>query len=363
AALGWSEDQFRLLFRPLGVEGKEAVWSMGDDAPPAYLSQLRRTLWDYCKQRFAQVTNPPIDPIREAHVMSLNVYLGRQIALRSPIVDLKLMDVLRRELGRATDLDITFEASGGVAAALSALESIQQKAAQAAANSGAAMVSDRGVSAQRSALPVLLAAAAAANGIRQSGRNIPLLVETGQAFDAHHVALLVAVGAAAVHPYLALDLAGEITTGGVASFRSALEVGLRKVLARMGISTLASYRNSYLFEVIGLDREIHQQFFSDAAFVLPGKSLAELLEDAFINHGTAFDLTARSALTLRDRGYFRYRKDGERHANSPELVRAMHSFIKSKPEGGFDAYAQLGGTREPVALRDLLEFVSPAERT
>src|SRR4029077_8284501 len=123
-AMGWSEDQFRLLFRPLSVEGKEAVWSMGDDAPPAYLSQLRRTLWDYCKQRFAQVTNPPIDPIREAHVMSLNVYLGRQIALRSPIVDAKQMDGLRRELGWATDLDITFEASGTVAAALSALQSI-----------------------------------------------------------------------------------------------------------------------------------------------------------------------------------------------------------------------------------------------
>ena len=364
AALGWSEDQFRLLFRPLGVEGKEAVWSMGDDAPPAYLSQLRRSLWDYCKQRFAQVTNPPIDPIREAHVMSLNVYLGTKIALRSPIVDSKQMDGLRRELGRATDLDITFEASGTVAAALSALQSIQQKAAQAAANSAAVVVSDRRVNSQRSALPVLLAAAAAANGIRQSGRNISLLVETGQAFDAHHVALLIAVGAAAVHPYLALDLASATATGGVASFRSALEVGLRKVLARMGISTLASYRNSCLFEVIGLDREIQEQFFSDAVFVLPGKSLAEVLEDAFVNHVTAFDETAGSASTLRDRGYFRFRKDGERHANSPELVRAMHSFIKSKhskQEDGFDAYAQLGGTREPVALRDLLEFVSATE--
>ena len=144
-------------------------------------------------------------------------------------------------------------------------------------------------------MPVLLAAAAAANGIRQSGRNISLLVETGQAFDAHHVALLIAVGAAAVHPYLALDLASATATGGVASFRSALEVGLRKVLARMGISTLASYRNSCLFEVIGLDREIQEQFFSDAAFVLPGKSLAEVLEDAFVNHVTAFDETAGAA--------------------------------------------------------------------
>jgi glutamate synthase (ferredoxin) len=222
-------------------------------------------------------------------------------------------------------------------------------------------VNDRSVNSQRSALPVLLAAAAAANGIRQSGGNIPLLVETGQAFDAHHLALLVAVGVAAVHPYLALDLAGEMATGGGSSFRSALEVGLRKVLARMGISTLASYRNSYLFEVIGLDREIHEQFFTDAAFVLPGKSLAEVLEDALTNHVTAFDQTASSASTLRDRGYFRFRKDGERHANSPELIRAMHSFIKSKQEDGFDAYAQLGGTREPVALRDLLEFVSAAE--
>jgi glutamate synthase (ferredoxin) len=360
AALGWSEDQFRLLFRPLGVDGKEAVWSMGDDAPPAYLSHLRRNVWDYCKQRFAQVTNPPIDPIREAHVMSLNVYLGGRIGLRSPIVDSKQMNMLRRKLGQVTELDITFDVSGGVTAALSALESIQQKAAQAAANSGVLVVSDRSVNSQRSALPGLLAAAAAANGILQSGRNIPLLVETGQAFDAHHLAVLVAVGAAAVHPYLALDLAGELATGGVASFRSALEVGLRKVLARMGISALSSYRNSHLFEVIGLDRGIHEKFFGDAAFILPGKSLAEVLEDALMNHASAFK-TAKSDSALRDRGYFRFRKDGERHASSPELVRAMHSFIKSGKKEAFEAYAQLGGIREPVALRDLLEFVPATE--
>ena len=356
AALGWSEDQYRLLFRPLSAEGKEAVWSMGDDAPPAYLSQLRRGLWDYCKQRFAQVTNPPIDPIREAHVMSLNVYLGPLMGLRSPVLDPTQMRALRKELGVLTDVDITFDAWGGVAAALAALQTIEQTVIEDAASSGGVVLTDRTVDSQRCALPVLLAAAAAANGILKAGRNIPLLIETGQAFDAHHVAMLVAVGAAAVLPYLAFNLAAEIGAEGGDSFRSSIEVGLRKVLARMGISTLASYRNSHLFEVIGLNREIRDEFFPDAAFALPGKSLAEVLEDSWTNHTVAFANAHNSESVLRDSGLYRFRKDGERHATSPEVMRAMHSYIKSQDKNSFDAYANIGSTREPLALRDLLEF-------
>jgi glutamate synthase domain-containing protein 2/glutamate synthase domain-containing protein 3 len=349
-ALGWTEDQVRILFQPLATQGKEAMWSMGDDAPPAYLSQMQRSLWDYCRQRFAQVTNPPIDPIREAHVMSLHTSLGPALAL-PPIVDKAQMQTLRAQLSPVCTLDMTFPPGQGVNGALAALRSIE---ATAALSAGMILLSDRRVSRERAPLPALLAAAAAAKGFFQSGRHAtPLVVETGQAFDSHHVALLIAVGAAAVHPWLAMDLAEQSAPGGAAAFRAGVEQGLRKVLARMGISTLASYRNSHLFEVLGLDPEVHREFFEDATFVLPGKSLAELLEETLAQHASAF---ASETAELRDAGYYRFRKNGELHANSPDLIRKFHSHLRSSAlhESAPGISPEL--SREPVSIRDLLEF-------
>ncbi|MBZ5705953.1 MAG: glutamate synthase large subunit [Acidobacteriia bacterium] len=352
-ALGWTEDQVRILFQPLATQGKEATWSMGDDAPPAYLSQMRRSLWDYCRQRFAQVTNPPIDPIREAHVMSLDTYLGPALALSTPIIDHAQVQTLRTQLSPVCTLDMTFSASRGVAGALAALRSVE---ARAASSQGMILLSDRRVSRERAALPALLAAAAAAKGTLRAGRHAtPLIVETGQVFDAHHVALLIAVGAAAVHPWLAMDLAEQTVAGGGTAFRSAVVQGLRKVLARMGISTLVSYRNSHLFEVLGLDPEVHQEFFEDATFVLPGKSLAELLDEALARHASSF---AAGTAELPDAGYYRFRKNGELHANSPDLVRKFQSHLKSMHRHGSAAGVSPESGREPVTIRDLLDFVS-----
>src|SRR5207245_350122 len=184
AAAGWTEDQFKILFSAL-TRGKEADWSMGDDAPPAFLSALPRTLWDYCKQRFAQVTNPPIDPLRETHVMSLDVHLKDGITLPSPII------------------------SEGQLSQLSAI------------------------------------------------------LRPEQVFDTHHVALLVAAGASAVVPYLADQFAGSLEPSGAEKAHAAINAGLRKVLARMGVSTLASYRNSHLFEIVGLSEQLCSEFFED----------------------------------------------------------------------------------------------------
>src|SRR5208283_1594389 len=127
AAAGWTEDQFKTLFSAL-VHGKEADWSMGDDAPPAFLSTLPRPLWDYCKQRFAQVTNPPIDPLRESHVMSLDIYLGEHAKLNSPLLDAGQMDLMAAALSPIHCIDITFEAAGGVEAARQRLSRIREEA-------------------------------------------------------------------------------------------------------------------------------------------------------------------------------------------------------------------------------------------
>jgi glutamate synthase (ferredoxin) len=358
AAFGWSEDQFRMLFQPLVTQGQEPLWSMGDDAPPAFLSNLPRPLWDYCKQRFAQVTNPPIDPLRESHVMSLDVYLGKNTRLNSPLLDSGQMDALGEALLTAHRIDFTFEADGGPEAARQALSRIREEASSAAAADRAILLSDRGANDKRAALPALLAVSSAWRAMTEAGTwNVALIAETGQVIDTHHVALLVAAGASAVHPYLALSLAARADVDGPARYRSAIEKGLRKVLARMGISTMSSYRNSQIFETIGLDPAVSDEFFEDAGRTLSGKTLDNLLQDCIACHAAGF---GSSAAEFRDAGLYRFRHNGEQHASSPELVRRMHRFIKSPTPQNQAALAVLADERKDVAIRDLLE-VRPAQ--
>jgi glutamate synthase domain-containing protein 2/glutamate synthase domain-containing protein 1/glutamate synthase domain-containing protein 3 len=357
AALGWTEDQFRLLFQPLALEAKEATWSMGDDAPPAFLSAAQHPLWDYCKQCFAQVTNPPIDPLREPHVMSLEVYLGPRIALPSPVLDGGQLAALEAGLlGPVRRIDFTFPAASGVRGALEALAPVQKEAAEHSSGApGMVCLSDRGVDAERAALPALLALAAAWKALVQAGGcDVPLVVESGQVVETHHVALLIAAGASAVFPYLALELAESLQLGAAASCRRAVEVGLRKVIARMGISTIASYRNSQLFEIVGLNPELCAEFFEDAASVLGGKGLRGLLEDSLERHARAF---AAGTAELQDAGLYRFRQGGERHANAPELVRRIHRYVQTPTAENYRFLADWLEKREPVTIRDLLEIV------
>jgi glutamate synthase (ferredoxin) len=358
AAFSWTEDQFRMLFQPLVEQGQEPLWSMGDDAPPAFLSTLPRPLWDYCKQRFAQVTNPPIDPLRESHVMSLDVYLGKNAKLTSPLLDAGQMDALVEALSPIHRIDFSFEAAGGVAAAHQVLSRIHEEASNAAADSGAILLSDRALCDKRAALPALLAVSSVWRAMTDAGDwNVPLIVETGQVIDTHHVALLVAAGASAVHPYLAMSLAARADlTGhlsGPARYRAAIEKGLRKVLARMGISTMSSYRNSQIFETIGLDSAVCDEFFEDAGRTLSGKSLDDLFEDCISCHAAGF---GSSAAEFRDAGLYRFRRNGEQHASSPELVRRMHRYIKSPTPQNQAALAVLSQERKNVAVRDLIDI-------
>jgi glutamate synthase domain-containing protein 2/glutamate synthase domain-containing protein 1/glutamate synthase domain-containing protein 3 len=353
AAFGWSEDQFRLLFQPLIQNGQEAVWSMGDDAPSAFLSSMRRPLWEHCKQRFAQVTNPPIDPLREAHVMSLDVHLGDTLLLSSPLLDSGQLQLIREKLEPVKDIDFTFPIADGIEGAKRVLQGLEY-AHTADARPRIVLLSDRGVNANNAALPALLALAAFWKSMVKAGDwNVPLIVETGQVVDTHHIALLIAAGASAVLPNAAMEQAARLRPDGVAAYRLAVEKGLRKAIARMGISTIASYRNSQLFETIGLDEDLRASFFEDAGGALGGKGLDELLEDCIERHAAAFG-TENSQ--LRDLGLYRFRCEGERHATSPDLVRRMHHYIKSPTKENYRAFTEIGGKREPVAIRDLLEI-------
>ena len=357
AALGWTEDQFRMLFQPLVDDAQEPLWSMGDDAPPASLSALHRPLWDYCKQRFAQVTNPPIDPLRETHVMSLDVYLGGSVQAGSPLLDAGQLKQLIEKLIPVHGIDFTFEDSGRLEGARKALKRIRHKAA-AARGAGLILLTDRAAGEDRAALPALLALSAAWNAIVEAGAwNVPLIIETGQVLDTHHLALLIAAGASAVHPYLALELASRHKVDGAARYRAGVEKGLRKVLARMGISTIASYRNSQLFETIGLDPDVSRDFFEDAGHILGGKSLDQILEDCLLFHAAGF---GSPTAEFRDVGLYRFRHNGERHATSPEFVRRMHRYIKFPSPENHDALSILAKERAPVAVRDLLD-ITPSD--
>src|ERR1700693_1603521 len=311
AALGWSDDQFKLLFLPLVDQGQEAVWSMGDDAPPASMSSLLRPLWDYCKQRFAQVTNPPIDSLRETHVMSLRVFLGKA-ALDSPLLDGGQLQLLQEELVSTERISIVFPVEDGVRGAKAALKHLEENVKAASAKApGLILLTDRGVDRHRAALPALLALAAAWKAMVEAGaHDIPLVIESGQVIDTHHVALLVAAGASSVFPYLALEQAAHLKPGGAVAYRGAVEKGLRKVIARMGVSTIAGYRNSQLFEIIGLDPDVCSRFFEDASCSLAGKGLPDLLQDCVDRHNSVFSIIFSSmtmTAQLQDHGLYRFR--------------------------------------------------------
>src|SRR5580704_19230134 len=202
-ASGWSDDQYKILFRPL-LTSKEADWSMGDDAPLAFMSALPRSLWDYCRQRFAQVTNPPIDPLRESHVMSLDVQLNAGICLPGPLLSCAEFAALLADSQNVQRIDFTFPARQGVLGARRCLTQCFSTPLSDGERPGLLLLSDRGIGADRAALPVLLATARAwKQAVEQGWADVPVIVETAQVFDTHHVAMLLAAGASAVVPYLA----------------------------------------------------------------------------------------------------------------------------------------------------------------
>ena len=354
AAAGWTEDQFKILFSSL-VHGKEADWSMGDDAPPAFLSTLPRTLWDYCKQRFAQVTNPPIDPLRESHVMSLEVHLQGGLVLPTPLINASQLAELTEAFGSVRHMDFTFPAAMGVPGARRAIAQLSTTPLSSGGRPGLLLLSDRAISKDRACVPALLAAAAVWKAMVREGLwDVPLLVESAQVFDTHHVALLVANGACAVLPYLADQFAEALEVGGAERVRTAVNAGLRKVLARMGVSTVASYRNSQLFEVVGLSEDLCAEFFEDAADFPGQKSLDELLADYIRMHETAFTGPAEA---MGDAGLYRFRKGAELHANSPEIVRRLHAHVRAPDAKKYSAFEELAERQGTVFLRDLLDTV------
>jgi glutamate synthase (ferredoxin) len=385
---GYTREDVKMILQPMALEGKDAVWSMGDDTPLAFLARSPRPIYAYFRQRFAQVTNPAIDPLREACVVSLHTRLGPWphlldksaplpgISLPSPFLSLGQVEALRQgeyphrgELNLA-ELSALFEAKKPLT---QALDELCMQAIKLVRN-GARIVllSDRGASAEMIPIPMAMATGAVHQALVDAGlRTLAgLAVEAGDCRDIHHAAVLIGYGAGAVCPWLALEtgmsLAPAGTDRGEAEHKmlKSLDAGLAKVMSKMGISVVDSYRGAHLFDILGLHSSVVARCFTHTPAPLSGIGFAEL-ERHLRQTWTANGSDAASS-ELPDYGWVRFRKAdvSEPHAWQPPTVKALQSVVgsarnvpqPSDPTGAFAIYTRDVIARDPAVLRDLLEI-------
>ncbi|TWH99730.1 glutamate synthase (NADPH/NADH) large chain [Luteimonas cucumeris] len=366
------------VLRPLAETEQEATGSMGDDVPMAALSQQVRPLYDRFRQAFAQVTNPPIDPLREDCVMSLATQLGREgnvfvdgpdnvhhVLLNSPVLSQrKLRQLLATAPYDATHryLDLNFSAAEGMRAALLRL----CDEAETAAGEGIELliISDRRPRRDHLIVHALLATGAIQQRLVRSGLRcqVNLIVETGTARDPHHVACLIGYGATAVYPYLAYQTLHDLGVRGILktkhdevaqigrSYRRGVKKGLLKIISKMGISTIGSYRSAQLFEIVGLDNEVVELCFTGTPSRIGGAGFDALQADAA--HLAA--LGWNNAALPEIGGVLQYTPDGEYHQYNPDVVMSLQQAVRSGDAGDWQRYADTVNQRPPAALRDLL---------
>jgi glutamate synthase (ferredoxin) len=380
-AFGFSNEELKFILEPMGVDGKEAIWSMGDDAPLAVLSRKPRLLYHYFRQRFAQVTNPPIDPLRESIVMALDSYLGRRgslldetpehaelVHIDHPLLLAEDIEALRKiddPPHQAVTLSALFDPAGGAAALEQALDDLVAAAIHAVDQRNTILIlSDRGTEADQAPIPMLLAVGAVHHGLIRANRrtDADIVAETAEAWDVHQIACLIGYGASAVHPYLAIESIVRLTEGlgienldatkAVKNFRRAVSDGLLKIMSKMGISTLTSYRGGQIFEVIGLDGAVVEKYFTGTPSRVEGIGLAEIAEDAIARHAEAF--AQPGDVKLQDFGFYRFRGQGEYHDYNPRIVRALQKAANTGDRADYQGFTDLVNGREPFTLRDLM---------
>jgi glutamate synthase (NADPH/NADH) large chain/glutamate synthase (ferredoxin) len=394
---GYTHEDVEFVLRPILTESKEPTWSMGDDTPLAALSTRSRSFADYFHQRFAQVTNPPIDPLREERVMSLDCYLGRrpslltetalharQLHLSTPLLtesQLASLCELKREGYSTRVLTASFPREKGPAALLEALDRLEEEAVAAALDDVDFLIlSDRGASLDEPPVPMLLAVAAVHQALIRRGLRdyTSLICETASTLDVHQLVLLLGYGAEAVVPYLALAsvraLAGQRKLEHITpeqateSYIHVIEGGLRKVMGRMGISTLRNIIGAGLFEIFGLDQALLDRCFPGSASHPGTVSFTQIAEQVLawiepLVTQAAADAAAgktgplnESRRKLTDIGRYRFRRDGEYHAYQPLVIRALQKAARTGSREDYQQFTQLVYTRPPTVLRDLLSF-------
>jgi glutamate synthase (NADPH) large chain len=395
-AFGYSQEDIKFLMAPMAANGEEAVGSMGNDTPLAVLSDKNKPLYNYFKQLFAQVTNPPIDPIREAIVMSLVSFIGprpnlldinqvnppMRLEVSQPILDFADMQRLR-EIGQHTQgkfksyvLDITYPLQWGREGVEAKLASLCAEAIDAIhSGKNILIVSDRNIGPQSVAVPALLALSAIHQHLVREGKRTlaGLVVETGSAREVHHFAVLAGYGAEAVHPYLAMetlaalhqDLPAELSAEkAIANYVKAIGKGLSKIMSKMGISTYMSYCGAAIFEAIGINRDTIDQYFTGTPSQVEGIGVFEIAEEAIRTHQLAFSNDPVLAEMLEAGGEYAWRVRGESHMWTPDAIAKLQHSTRANNWNSYKEYAQIinDQSRRHMTLRGLFEFrVDPAK--
>ena len=405
-AFGYTAEDVEMIVVPMATQGKEPTFCMGDDIPLAVLSDKPHLLYDYFKQRFAQVTNPPIDPLRESLVMSLEMLLGERgnlldpkaedaklLKIESPLLNETELAQIKSSEFKVTQLSTLFDLTTGPGGLKTGLDKLCEKALKAVKNGSKIIIlSDRALKTSSFAettsyIPPLLAVGTIHHHLIKHGLRlqVSLVTDTAQCWSTHHFACLVGYGASAVCPYLTLEtirqwwsspktqkLMGNGKIEAISldeafgNYRHAVELGLLKILSKMGISLLASYHGAQTFEAIGLGPELIRMAFDGTTSRIGGLSIVELAEEIIAIHSRAFpSLTDKK---LKNFGFINYRPGGEYHMNSPEMAKSLHKAVAAYKKGGnggnkegYDHYAMYHKYLEerPItALRDLFKFDS-----
>ncbi|MBD2507188.1 glutamate synthase large subunit [Nostoc muscorum FACHB-395] len=396
-AFGYTTEDVEMVIQQMAIAGSEPTFCMGDDIPLAVLSTKPHLLYDYFKQRFAQVTNPAIDPLREKLVMSLKVELGergnllepkaeyaRRLKLESPVLTDAELEAIKLSGFATAELSTLFAIANGPEGLKAAVESLQAQAAESVrAGAKILILTDKvndGITTEYTYIPPLLAVGAVHHHLIREGLRMKtsLIVNTAQCWSTHHFACLIGYGAGAVCPYMALDTVRDwcidprtqklmgvqkiptlTVEQALGNYRKAVESGLLKILSKMGISLLSSYQAAQIFEAIGIGGDLIELGFRGTTSRIGGLSISELADEVLSFHVKAFpELTTKK---LENLGFVQYRPGGEYHMNSPEMVKALHKALDGKNYDHYEVYKKHLQGRPVTALRDLLDF--QGERT
>ena len=385
---GYSKEDVERLIVPMCTTGAEPINSMGNDTPLAVLSDKAQLLYNYFRQQFAQVTNPPIDPIREELVMSLTEYIGavgmniltpsenhcKMVRLNHPILNNAQLDILcniRYKGFKTVKLPLLFEVAKGCQGLQEALATLC-KQAEESVNEGVnyIVLSDRDVDAAHAAIPSLLAVSAVHHHLISVGKRVQtaLIVESGEIREVMHAALLLGFGASALNPYMAFAVIDKLVnekeiqldyaTAEKKYIKSVCK-GLFKIMSKMGISTIRSYRGAKIFEAVGLSEELSNAYFGGLSSRIGGIRLDEVARDAIAFHKEGMEVLKKKgeAELLPNRGLYAFRKDGEKHAWNPETISTLQLATRLGSYKKFKEFTAMVDSKEsPIFLRDFLDF-------
>jgi glutamate synthase (NADPH/NADH) large chain/glutamate synthase (ferredoxin) len=389
-AFGYSQEDIKFLMAPMAINGEEGIGSMGNDSPLAVLSSKNKPLYNYFKQLFAQVTNPPIDPIREAIVMSLVSFVGpkpnlldinqvnppMRLEVSQPVLNFadmaKLRDIEQYTHGKfkSATLDMTYPLAWGHDGVEAKLASLCAEAVDAIKGGhNILIISDRAVSATQVAIPAVLALSAIHQHLVREGLRTTagLVVETGSAREVHHFAVLAGYGAEAVHPYLALetlanlhkDLPADLSTEkAIYNYIKAIGKGLSKIMSKMGVSTYMSYCGAQLFEAIGINTETVQKYFTGTPSRVEGIGIFEMAEEGIRMHHDAFGDKPVLANMLDAGGEYAWRARGEEHMWTPDAIAKLQHSTRSNNFNTYKEFAQIVNdqNKRHLTLRGLFDF-------